>query len=69
MIVDADVKAERDDGEVNVAGVAVVVAVGNAEGELTLTQRIAVVNGEESSRPSRRATRADGRSPPLRNRL
>src|SRR5919206_1472703 len=59
MIADADVEAERDDRDVNVAGVSVVVRVGDAEGELPFTNRVAVVNGEESGGPPRGAARAD----------
>src|ERR1043165_8409906 len=61
MIIDADVEAERDDTDVNVAGIAVVVAVGDAEGELPLTQRVAVVDGEESGGAPWGAARADSR--------
>ena len=61
VIVDSDIKAERYVRDVNVARVSVVVAVGDAEGELTLAERVAVVDGEEPGRAPRRAARADSR--------
>src|SRR5947208_967686 len=62
MIADADVEAQGNDGDVNIAGVSVVVRVGDAEGELPLTNRVAVVDGEESGGAPRGAARADSRS-------
>jgi hypothetical protein len=46
MVAETDVEAERDFVDINVARVAVVIAVSDAEGEFTLTKRVAVVDGE-----------------------
>jgi hypothetical protein len=62
VIADADLETDWDFRDIHVPGITVVVAVGNAESELTSTQRVAVVNGEESGWPTRRAACSNGRS-------
>src|SRR5713226_695320 len=61
MIRQADVEAERNIRNINIAGIAVIVAVSNAEGELTFSQRLAIVDGEQPRRSAFRSSRANRR--------
>jgi hypothetical protein len=62
MIADSDLEADRYLGDVDITGIAVKVAVCNTESELSAPKRLAIINGEESRRSSRRTSRAYGRS-------
>ena len=52
MIVKAYIEAQRNIGDINVSGIAIIVTVRDAESVFPSTNGGAVVDGEESSRPA-----------------